>query len=39
MTEKVSYFNKDLLNNGINLDNEVSSIYDDIGGSVAKLNL
>lgn len=31
MTEKVSYFNKDLLNNGINLDNEVSSIYDDIG--------
>lgn len=31
MTEKVSYFNKDLLNNGINLDGKISSIYDDIG--------
>ena len=31
MTEKPSYFNKDLLNNGINLDDKISSIYDDIG--------
>lgn len=31
MTEKVSYFNKDVLNNGINLDDKICSIYDDIG--------